>query len=107
MGHEALGRWLSEEIGTDPLRLNEVLVAIERLAAGTWHQWRLEGQELSLELSREEAWIEANALRLPADPVTETQELTLYDQESVCGCGLEDFSKVLFAWQAFLFEDVD
>jgi len=105
MGHEALGRWLSDEIGADPLKLNEVLIAIDRVAEGVWPHWRLHGQELSLELSREEAWITANALGMPAEWDLEEQELSLYEQESACGCGLEDFSRVLQAWRTFLVEE--
>ncbi|MCF1426848.1 MAG: YacL family protein [Shewanella sp.] len=100
MGHEALGRWLSEELGEDKSKLVAVLQAIAELQAGELEQFQLEGRDLTLVLDNEQAVVIANVLGFGLEH--ELQEsMSLYDAESVSACGLEDFQQVLESWQAF------
>lgn len=100
MGHEALGRWLTAEIGTDARLLEKLLAAIQRLQQRQAWEFQLEGVEYALELTREEAIVRAHSLFADTDGLTE--ELDYYDAESLAQCGLEDFAAMLRAWCQFI-----
>lgn len=101
MDHEALGRWLSEEIGTDRAKLVTVMDAISEIQSGELEQYQLVGRDLTLEIDTEQAVVMANVLGY--DEEHELQEsMNLYDAESVSSCGLEDLQQVLQSWQEFL-----
>ncbi|MGF1692852.1 YacL family protein [Photobacterium kagoshimensis] len=100
MGHEALGRWLVEEIGKDFTKMDTILAQISALKNST-QEWRLIGDELTLSLQDNEALIQANFLFSDDDDEYE-EDLHLYDEESMSLCGFEDFTLVLDAWRAFV-----
>ena len=108
MGHEALGRWLVDEVGTDLEEIAEVLAASARLSS-SGGEWQRMGKEFHLTLSREEALVQANSVvarELSSDESPQDNEqgddLRDYDEESVSLCGLEDFNQVLSAWHDFI-----
>lgn len=100
MGHEALGRWLVEEVGKDFAKMDLVVAQISALKNSP-QEWRLIGDELTLSLQDNEALIQANFLFSEDDDELE-EDLHLYDEESIAVCGIEDFSQVLDAWRAFV-----
>ncbi|OAN16599.1 hypothetical protein A3K86_10570 [Photobacterium jeanii] len=100
MGHEALGRWLVEEVGKDFAKMDLVVAQISALKNSP-QEWRLIGDELTLSLQDNEALIQANFLFSEDDNELE-EDLHLYDEESIAVCGIEDFSQVLDAWRAFV-----
>ncbi|UTW11323.1 YacL family protein [Marinobacterium rhizophilum] len=101
MGHEAFGRWLNEELGQDPQRLEQLLSVIEQLHNRQIREYRLDGSEFSLELDREEVRVRAHSLDDSADD-TGLEDLEFYDDELEAGCGLDDFRDVLKAWHKLI-----
>ncbi len=100
MGHEALGSWLTAEIGSNSILISTLQSAIEQLQRRQAWEYHLEGAEYRLELSREQAIVRAHALFADSDDLTD--ELDYYDAESLAHCGLEDFATLLRAWCQFI-----
>ena len=101
MGAETLGRWLSEELGDEQHKIDSLFQIIEDLEQKKITEFRLKGIEFDLQLNTDEIEVLAHELSLSIpDELPEGTEL--YDQESVTGCGLEDFKQVLLSWQAFI-----
>ncbi len=101
MGHEALGRWLSDELGTDLSRIDHLLDTLARLQQRSLRDFELQGSEFSLNLTREEAQVRAHILE-QAESDHGFEDLNLYDDELEAGCGLDDFKAVLHAWRALI-----
>lgn len=101
MGHEALGYWMSHELGGKQSVITELLSIIEQLQHSRFMDYELEGSEYNLILSREEAIIRAHALDSNFDDGEPEEELDFYDQESFARCGLDDFKDILLQWQSF------
>ncbi|MFC6671239.1 YacL family protein [Marinobacterium aestuariivivens] len=101
MGQEAIGRWLSEELGSDLPSLEQLLETIAGLQQRQLRDYRLDGREFRLELDREEARIRAHSLDHDADGF-DLEDLDYYDEELEAGCGLDDFNDVLVAWRELI-----
>lgn len=99
MGHEALGLWLSEELGADLPLLNTLLAKVEQLQARACGEYRHAGREFDLHMSVEGIEVRATLLDNMDDEATEG--LHHYDQESEAHCGLDDFRQLLEAWRDF------
>lgn len=101
MGHEAMGSWFTDELGTNQQRIEELLDIIDQLINHRIEQRLIEGTEYQLRLNQEDA--EVRALSLDIDIDEELPENTnLYDEESFSECGLEDFQQVLISWHEFI-----
>ena len=100
MGHEALGLWLSEELGTDRRRTDTLLEKIGQLQHRACGDFRQAGREFDLTMSPD--GIEVRAARLDDMDDEVTEGLSHYDQESEASCGLDDFRQLLEAWRAFI-----
>lgn len=100
MGHEALGRWLLEEIGKDFDKMDCVMSQLGALKNST-QEWRIIGEELTLTLQDNEAIIQANYLFSEDDTELE-DNMDFYDEEAMAVCGFEDFAQVLTAWRGFV-----
>jgi uncharacterized protein YacL (UPF0231 family) len=61
----------------------------------------LEGNDINLSLDPYEVEVRSKILDVDA-PIELPEGTELYDQESISGCGLEDFSNVLNSWQEFV-----
>ncbi|MFD2178767.1 YacL family protein [Veronia pacifica] len=104
MGHEALGRWLVDELGTDSAAISKLLSAVEDVSQSE-QDWNMPGKEFHLTVNREEALIQANSVLNSVDSEPENdsgEDLREYDDESISLCGLEDFVKLVTAWQDFI-----
>ncbi|WOT05904.1 YacL family protein [Shewanella youngdeokensis] len=106
MDHEALGFWLSEELGDNAAKHVEICQTIERLQSSQLTDWRMIGKALSIELDHEQVRVFANNIEDNEDnDGTELDEsMSFYDGESEAFCGLEDFYAVLVNWREFLDE---
>ena len=100
MGHEALGRWLVEEVDQDFDKISAILLAIPTISQKV-NGVRWLGHELTLVLQGDEALVQANHLFSDSDDELEA-DLHLYEDESVALCGLDDFEQVLLAWKSFI-----
>ena len=103
MGHEVLGRWVSDELGNDKKLVSGLLSTIKLLSQGELNQYRLVGSDFTLEMNTEQAWVYANVLAYEEEQELE-DGMAIYDSESNSYCGLEDFEYVLLSWQSFLNE---
>lgn len=101
MGHEALGRWLQDELGISHQDIDEVLLNLRRVVA-QGGQWRREGRVFFLHVTQEEALIQANVLSEEIEEDMPEKDFHAYDEESFCICGPEDLLSVLEGWQDFL-----
>ena len=100
MGHEALGQWLTEELGTDNNQIDSLLDKIEQLQNRQCWQHQLAGKAFTLSMNRDGIEVGANLLDDMTDEAPE--ELSFYDQESQTCCGLDDFRQLLMAWKSFV-----
>ncbi|TVO35453.1 YacL family protein [Vibrio algivorus] len=105
-GHEAIGHWLIEEIGTNTAKLDSVLQQIGA-QRNINQEWRLLGQDWSLFLEQNEVHITSNHLLSLEDEASIYKEeidddLSAYNEESESWCGIEDFEQVLHSWRAFV-----
>ncbi len=103
MGHEVIGRWLLEEMGTDKTKIAALQDDIKQV--GISHtEWRHLGQHYSVLLQDGEITILANSLLQESDVLDERhtqQDLDYYDDEMTADCGVEDFFAMLEDWIEF------
>ncbi len=99
MGHEALGLWLTEEVGTDQGLISELLARVEQLKNSECWESHQQGREFVMTMTPDGVEVRATLLDGHDDEVAEG--LSHYDQESECSCGLDDFAQLLEAWQVF------
>ncbi|QQX79319.1 YacL family protein [Shewanella sp. KX20019] len=105
MDHEALGFWLSEELGDNAEKYVDICQQIALLQSSQLSEWRLIGKALSIELDNEQVRVFANNIAEGEDDEAEMDEsMSFYDGESEAFCGLEDFYAVLVNWRKFLDE---
>jgi uncharacterized protein len=101
MGHEAIGSWFSEELGSNQQRIEELIDIVDQLVHRRIQQRQVEGTEYQLKLNQEEVEVRALSLELEIDEEL-PEDTNLYDDESFAECGLEDFQQALISWQEFI-----
>ncbi|MDD1791964.1 YacL family protein [Enterovibrio makurazakiensis] len=101
MGHEALGRWLIDELGTDHAEIDNVLNHLQAVMA-QGGEWNRAGKVFHLQLTQEEALVQANVLIEGYDEEMPENDLHTYEEESMSLCGPEDLAVLLEAWQDFI-----
>lgn len=101
MEHQIVGRWLQEEVGQDPAKINQVLALIEQAEQYPAQEWVWAGREISLMVQGDEITVQDNALAYDAEHELES-DFFLYDSESLAACGREDFLALLTGWQRFV-----
>lgn len=105
MDHEALGFWLSEELGDNPEKHVEICQQLEKIQSKQLSDFRLIGKTLSIEFDCEQVRVFANNIEEGENDDAEMDEsMSFYDGESEAFCGLEDFYSVLINWRKFLDE---
>ena len=102
MGHEALGYWVTHELGTRQSSIQDIFSAIAQLQSHQRFEYELEGAEYNLLLSRENATVRAHALDSEYGEDEPEEDMDLYDQESSSSCGLDDFAEMLNGWLRFI-----
>ena len=101
MGHEAFGHWLNDAIATNLTLLADVLRDVERVQQGEVEMLTLHSAWYTLQLGDGEAEISANVVQFEFGDELEP-DMAYYDDEQMSGCGLEDFQRLLLAWQDFV-----
>ncbi len=99
MGHEAIGYWLSDEMGNNAGAIESLLRELELIKSGTKHSLERTGKEWVLSVDREQVTVMSYALFSEQE---EDPELSFYDDESQAHCGLDDFLHLLQGWQEFI-----
>ncbi|KZN68382.1 YacL family protein [Pseudoalteromonas luteoviolacea] len=99
--HALVGRWLNEE-----LPLKEVSSFIEKMdmvKQGT-EELKLEGKEIRLTLSKDEALFEAHTLFQNEVDLSRYEDdfLELDEDGLMAGCGFEDFQALMHDWIRFV-----
>ncbi|GAA0855894.1 YacL family protein [Aliiglaciecola litoralis] len=101
MGCETFSRWFSEELGDNQQQISTLFAAIQQLQSEQIKEYVLPGMEITLVLDPDEVEVRSKTLDFDApDELPEGTEL--YDQESMSGCGLDDFIRVLSSWRDFV-----
>lgn len=101
MDHEAMGIWLTEELGSSQQRLEHLLQVVDSLEKGLRWEYFDDGIDYRLHLTRDRAEVRAALLDTEMD-CEEMEDLDYYDHESISHCGLDDFKALLLGWQDFL-----
>nr|WP_086938705.1 YacL family protein [Thaumasiovibrio occultus] len=104
MGHEVIGRWLLDEVGSEPEGVRALLLECASLTLSQ-SEWRKMGREFSLLIQNGEVTVLANVLLTDnpeLDEQHQQQHLDYYDDELTAICGLEDFQALLQDWLDFI-----
>lgn len=101
MGHEAFGYWLNDAIASNLTLLADILRDVERVQQGEVEMLTLHSAGYTLQLGDGEAEISANVVQFEFGDELEP-DMAYYDDEQMSGCGLEDFQRLLLAWQDFV-----
>lgn len=101
MEHEAFGRWLLSELGTEPKDIKALLVTVNSMKGDNDVEKIIEGRDFSLTLTNDDVTVVANSLHIDSE-LPAGEDLSHYDDESTSGCGLEDFETMLESWLEFV-----
>lgn len=101
MGHEAIGRWFSEELSDNKQRIDALLDIIQLLEENRIFNHQIIGAEFQLRLSQDEIVVIALALEVDVDDEL-PEDMELYDEESFAECGLQDFKQAVNSWHEFV-----
>ncbi|WP_240654774.1 YacL family protein [Pseudoalteromonas rubra] len=100
--HELVGRWLNDELAHDAL---PALLARLKEIKTTRDEFCLEGREVRLIVSHQEALFEAHDLyhdQTDALSAFSDDALAMEEHGLSAGCGFEDFEALLLDWQDFI-----
>ncbi|TLU66756.1 UPF0231 family protein [Thalassotalea litorea] len=115
-GHEVIGFWLEQEIGTNVSKLSALIQQLQQMINDRYGQLQLSGREFSLDADFQDATILANS-HLQAGIVTEGRHVDLeegdaepfeqqeFDENPMfveAECGSPDLVHMLMLWQEFL-----
>ncbi len=107
MGHEAIGRWLTEELGVSRDSIEALLQTITKIEKNDIQKKSIEGKEFILRIDRDE--VEIIALALDGDTSSDAdmqddipEDTNLYNEEMRSECGLPDFKYAVESWLVFI-----
>jgi uncharacterized protein YacL (UPF0231 family) len=101
MGHEAFGRWFTEDLSNDLILVDKILSSIALIENKTIGRKIFRGNAFELTLEFEQASV--RALSLDYDSEEEPGDnLEFFDQELMSDCGLTDFKETLVSWREFI-----
>ncbi|MCG7547316.1 YacL family protein [Pseudoalteromonas sp. Of7M-16] len=98
--HALVGRWLNEELAIADVK--QFVQQMDMIGQGQ-EEIRLEGKEVRLTLSKDEALFEAHTLYQNEVDLSRYEDdfLELDEDGLMAGCGFEDFQALMLDWQAF------
>ncbi|MDK2597491.1 YacL family protein [Pseudoalteromonas obscura] len=98
--HALVGRWLNEELAIADVK--QFVQQMDMLGQDQ-EEIRLEGKEVRLTLSKDEALFEAHTLYQNEVDLSRYEDdfLELDEDGLMAGCGFEDFRALMLDWQAF------
>jgi uncharacterized protein YacL (UPF0231 family) len=101
MGHEAIGRWFSDELGANLETTKNLLAVIENIETSIIGFREIKGAELLLTLSI--SGIEVTAINSDYELEEDFYEdAELYESEFFSECGLLDFKQAVLSWLEFI-----
>jgi uncharacterized protein YacL (UPF0231 family) len=101
MGHEAFGRWFTEDLSNDIVLVDKILSCISEIENKAIVRKNFCGEVFELTVELEQASV--RALSLDYDSEEELGDnLALFDQEQMSDCGLTDFKETLVSWRDFI-----
>ena len=105
MGHEAIARWINQEIGNNQDKATALLNTIEQLNSGKLPKYEQRGKELKLRIKNSEVSI-IDCIDNHHDKLDEDLRngTSFYGQETNSECGLEDFKAALESWLEYITE---
>ena len=104
MGHEAIGQWLSDELGENRLKTNELINIISQIECGDIGFKEIKGSQLLLSLNLINAEVEALESDYIEDDFTQSSDDIdqLHDCELKAECGISDFKLAIIDWLDFI-----
>lgn len=101
MGHEVIGRWLSDEVSNNQQTINQILDIISQLERAKIFTRRMAGKDFEISFNQHDVEITTQCFGSEfADALPE--DTHIYEQESYAECGLQDFKQLLTDWQRFI-----
>lgn len=107
MGHEAIGRWLTEELGKNRDAIETLLQTIAKIEKNEIQDESIEGKDFVLRLHKDE--VEIIALTFIGDACSDfddqddiPEDTNLYNEEMRSECGLPDFKYAVESWLVFI-----
>jgi len=102
MGHEAIGRWLTEELGSQLKKTDYLLAQVTEIEEGHRQQLAIVGANLQLDADRYGVSLTPVNDDTSLDSEDEDENAALYDQEFRAECGLTDFIEALASWRNYV-----
>ncbi len=101
--HEVLGPWLEVEVGSNFAKLEQLLVAIDKVEQGVEQEVNIIGLEYSVVIDQQDICVQTNASLNGEEilPIELQEEAVNFDAVNISHCGLEDFRAVLLSWAKF------
>ncbi|MFT4650604.1 MAG: hypothetical protein ACI9FB_004231 [Candidatus Azotimanducaceae bacterium] len=101
MGHEAFGRWFTEDLSNDIVLVDQILSSIAQIEDKAIGRKTFRGNAFELTVELEQAsvrnlWLDYESEEELGD------DLELFDQELMSDCGLTDFKDTLVSWREFI-----
>jgi uncharacterized protein YacL (UPF0231 family) len=101
MGHEAIARWLSDELSSNQNAVRKLIDLITEIENGEVGFREFNGTEFQLTINL--SGIQVNPLEGSFDQDDFLlEDNNIYEGESFAECGLTDFKEVLTAWLEFI-----
>jgi len=102
--HEVIGPWLEVEVGTDPVKLTQLLSALAEIEQEKKSEITITGSEYTVVFNRGDVTVQTNAsldgIEVLPDGLLE--ENIDFDQQDSSSCGREDFREILLSWAKFV-----
>ena len=102
--HEVIGPWLEVEVGTDPEKLAQLLLAMAEVDEDKKSEITITGSEYSVSFTRGDVTVQTNASMngIEVLPDSLIEENIDFDQLDSSSCGSEDFRALLLSWAKFV-----
>ena len=97
MGHEAIGRWLTDELGSNQKALQSLIDIVTQIEQSLIGFREINGSELQLTVSLNGVEVSLIETGVELDDSIDEED-SLYESESFSECGLQDFKQVLLSW---------
>ena len=102
--HEVMGPWLEVEVGNNPEKLTQLLMAIDDIESGKNTEVMITGSEYCVVINANDVEIQTNDSmdgfeQLPDSLVEEKID---FDQNCKTSCGIDDFRTMLMSWSKFI-----
>ncbi len=107
-GHEVIGHWITDEIGSDSNKIHEIDQIIHHLLSERRTEVRWNDRLYSAYFTREALQVTSNSLSSDNGENSSEEDyymednMALYREEQEASCGLEDFIALFDSWREFI-----